>query len=157
MDHAIIRGGGPEILPRNTFVHDGVQYSPGTLDRRSREQKALLGVYEVVDVTAGSGSIQVSVDLALNGDHVTRTRTFRKRTAQEIEDSNVKRAEDLASQDFGKIQLGDIRTMFALWKLINPSGTVQQFGVFYRAARTDDTITAAAFRAEMRDILENGL
>lgn len=167
MDHAIIRDGQPVRLTE-AYLYEGpprAQYALGTLRNMPRAEKLAIGVYEIAEPTLreGVGNIPVGDPvLAVDGDHVTKTQAFRELTAQEIEDRRAARADGLAEQDFGKIQLADMRTTFELWLLVaQPGGTVQQqlaqFATFYRTARRNQTISAAAFKTEMRDIIENGL
>ena len=52
MDHAIIVGGVPTLLTRETHVFGEHLYAPSDLDKLPRARKKAIGVYEVVRSTA---------------------------------------------------------------------------------------------------------
>ena len=83
MDHAIIVGGVPTLLTRETHVFGEHLYAPSDLDKLPRARKKAIGVYEVVRSTANLATTAYTITetsapvLASDGDSVLVTSTIK--------------------------------------------------------------------------------
>ena len=151
MDHAIIVNGEPVVIARTTFVQDEVQYSPGTLDLMSRDQKAELGLFEVETVTLGSGPVLESGPVySVDGDHVVATFTYRERNPQEAEQHLTNRTESFTTTDIAKVSYAQFLGLFAVAKQVIPSITPGQFSTALDAQLANPAFTYAQFTAWVR-------
>lgn len=104
MRHAIIESGEPLIISNaRPFVDDaGIQHPRSIFTIWTRAEKLAIGIYEVVDAmddqSTGPDYNDSAEVLAINGDHVTATRTRTDMTAQEI----IGRDNDTIAREFGE-------------------------------------------------------
>ena len=157
MRHGILVGETPELLALRTYTFGGKSISPAGMNKISRADKLVWGVYEVEEPTNNTAVAEDRVTtvgpLTLNGDHFLRVTTVRDMTAQEISDRDDAIAAGEAAQTLGKAMYLAFNALLYLAK--NPHNgtlTLQQF----RTAIEDpanQAIDETAFRAWLKDLL----